>query len=54
MAGKRLRDGETPLRPALLGDLARPRGIAAWAIVSTVLLIPSAITVLVFPDLLAL
>jgi RsiW-degrading membrane proteinase PrsW (M82 family) len=54
VAGKRLREGKVPLRPELLADLARPRGIAAWAIVSTLLLIPSAITVLVFPELLAL
>ena len=54
LAGKRIREEAEPLRPGLLADLGRPTGIAAWAMLSTLLLIPSTIMVLVFPGLVAL
>ncbi len=54
VAGKRVREGREPLRLELLTGLARRRGIAAWAILTTLLLIPSTIMVLVFPGLVTL
>ena len=54
LGARKVRDGGAPIRFDAIADLARPRGIAAWAILSTALLIPSTITVLVFPELVAL
>jgi len=54
LAGKRIHEGAEPLRPGLLANMGRPSGIAAWALLSTVLLIPSTVMVLVFPGLVAL
>ena len=54
VAGRRVRADKEPLRLDLLSDLATPRGIAAWAVLSTLLLIPSTVMVLVFPSLIAL
>ena len=54
LGARKVKDGGAPIRFDAIADLARPRGIAAWAILSTALLIPLTITVLVFPDLVAL
>jgi RsiW-degrading membrane proteinase PrsW (M82 family) len=54
LAARQIREDDDPVRPALLADLGRPAGITAWAMVSTMLLIPAAIVVLVFPALIAL
>ena len=54
LAARQIRKGSDPVRPGLLTDLGRPSGITAWATVSTMLLIPAAIVVLVFPGFVAL
>jgi RsiW-degrading membrane proteinase PrsW (M82 family) len=54
LSGKRIRQEREPIHLDLMADLGRPVGIASWAMISTALLIPSAIMVLVFPGLVAL
>jgi hypothetical protein len=54
MAARRIGDGDRPVEFRLFTGLGHPAGIASWGLISTMLLIPSAILVLVFPGLVAL
>ena len=54
MAARRVGRGETPLRILPVEDAGTPEGIAAWALVSSTVLVPMVILVLVYPDLVAL
>jgi RsiW-degrading membrane proteinase PrsW (M82 family) len=54
MAARRIGRGESPLRVLPVEDIGTPQGIAAWALVSSTLLIPMVILVLVYPNIVAL
>jgi hypothetical protein len=54
LAGRNVHRNGVPLRPGMLEGLRQPQGVAAWALISTTLLIPATILVLVFPSIIAL
>jgi hypothetical protein len=54
VAARDVRRDRAPLGRDVLEGFARPPGIAAWALISTVLLIPATILVLVYPTTIAL
>jgi RsiW-degrading membrane proteinase PrsW (M82 family) len=54
MAARRIRRGESPLRVLPVEDAGTPEGIASWALVSSTVLIPMVILVLVYPNIVAL
>ena len=54
LAAGNVRRDRAPLRRGVLEGFDRPPGIAAWALISTTLLIPATILVLVYPTTIAL
>ncbi len=54
MAARRIRSGESPLRVLPVEEAGTPERIAAWCLVSSTLLIPIVILVLVYPDIVTL
>jgi RsiW-degrading membrane proteinase PrsW (M82 family) len=54
LVAHRIGRGEIPLRVIPMEDARSPQGVAAWALVSTTLLIPATIVVLVYPNVVAL
>lgn len=54
MAARRVGRGESPLQILPIEDAGTPEGIAAWTLVSSTVLIPIAIVVLMYPGMVSL
>jgi hypothetical protein len=54
LAARRVGHGESPLQFLPVEEVGTPEGIAAWTLVSSTVLIPVVILVLVYPNIVAL